>query len=382
MRLKKLLALVLCVSLVGGIFVGCSGSETKENKEVSENTDNNSEETKGTKIITDHTGEQIEIPEKINRIVISSLWPLPSVYCLFRGSTEGLVGMHPASMSAAENSYLAKVFPEITEIDTSFVEGNEVNIEQLMNLKPDVIFYSATNKAEKEMFESAGIPAVGFSTTIADYNSIETYANWIDLLGQIFGESERSGEIIEYGRKVEADILNITSEIPKEEKPKVLVLYNYGDGKILTSGQGFFGHYWIETAGGINVAENLKGQAEINMEQIYEWNPDMIFITNFSSVMPEDLYSNSIEGNDWSKVKAVVDKKVYKFPLGMYRWFPTSSDTPLCLMWLAKHIQPEKFENIDMDKEIKDYYIKYYNVELTDEDLNVIYNPAREAAEK
>lgn len=31
-----------------------------------------------------------------------------------------------------------------------------------------------------------------------------------------------------------------------------------------------------------------------------------------------------------------------------------------------------------MDQEIKDYYEKYYNVELTDEDLQEIYNPARQ----
>ena len=128
------------------------------------------------------------------------------------------------------------------------------------------------------------------------------------------------------------------------------------------------------------MASELTGRPEINMEQIYEWNPDMIFITNFSPVLPEDLYSNSIEGHDWSHVKAVMEGKVYKFPLGMYRWFPPASDTPLVLKWLAKTIQPEIFSYIDMDQEIKDYYKKYYDVTLTEEDLDKIYNPAREAS--
>lgn len=35
-----------------------------------------------------------------------------------------------------------------------------------------------------------------------------------------------------------------------------------------------------------------------------------------------------------------------------------------------------------MDQEIKDYFTKYYQVELTDEDIQTIYNPAREAAGK
>ena len=377
MKLKKLAAVALGMAMVLGA-AGCGNSAAEDAEQNTETAE--SVESAGTRTVVDDTGVEVEIPEKLDRIVISSILPLPSVYCFFRGSSEGLVGIHPSSMAAAENSYLTTVYPEITELDTSFVENGEINIEQLMKLEPDVVFYSATNTDEREMYDNAGIKAIGFSTTLSDYNCIETFANWVDLLGQIFGDSDRAQEVIEYGRSVEAQVLEKTATLSDEEKPKVLVLFNYGDGTITTSGSNFFGEYWIETAGGINVAAELNGQPEINMEQIYAWNPDMIFITNFSSVLPEDLYNNTIEGDDWSNVKAVQEGQVYKFPLGMYRWFPPSSDTPLALMWLAKTIQPELFADIDIDQEIKDYYVKYYNVELTDDDLQVIYNPAREAA--
>lgn len=377
MKLKKLAAVVLGMAMVLGA-AGCGNSAAEDAEQNTETAE--SAESAGTRTVVDDTGVEVEIPEKLDRIVISSILPLPSVYCFFRGSSEGLVGIHPSSMAAAENSYLTTVYPEITELDTSFVENGEINIEQLMKLEPDVVFYSATNTDEREMYDNAGIKAIGFSTTLSDYNCIETFANWVDLLGQIFGDSDRAQEVIEYGRSVEAQVLEKTATLSDEEKPKVLVLFNYGDGTITTSGSNFFGEYWIEAAGGINVAAELNGQPEINMEQIYAWNPDMIFITNFSSVLPEDLYNNTIEGDDWSNVKAVQEGQVYKFPLGMYRWFPPSSDTPLALMWLAKTIQPELFADIDIDQEIKDYYVKYYNVELTDDDLQVIYNPAREAA--
>ena len=377
MKLKKLAAVALGMAMVLGA-AGCGNSAAEDAEQNTETAE--SAESAGTRTVVDDTGVEVEIPEKLDRIVISSILPLPSVYCFFRGSSEGLVGIHPSSMAAAENSYLTTVYPEITELDTSFVENGEINIEQLMKLEPDVVFYSATNTDEREMYDNAGIKAIGFSTTLSDYNCIETFANWVDLLGQIFGDSDRAQEVIEYGRSVEAQVLEKTATLSDEEKPKVLVLFNYGDGTITTSGSNFFGEYWIEAAGGINVAADLNGQPEINMEQIYAWNPDMIFITNFSSVLPEDLYNNTIEGDDWSNVKAVQEGQVYKFPLGMYRWFPPSSDTPLALMWLAKTIQPELFADIDIDQEIKDYYVKYYNVELTDDDLQVIYNPAREAA--
>ena len=51
-----------------------------------------SEESTGTRTIVDHTGAEVVLPEKIERVVISSILPLPSVYCLFRGSADDIVG--------------------------------------------------------------------------------------------------------------------------------------------------------------------------------------------------------------------------------------------------------------------------------------------------
>lgn len=390
MNFKKMIATTMTAAFLLGSLAGCSAfspSTASDDKksvatEDSRKADSKEAQEKEFRTIVDHTGTEVTIPTELNRVVISSILPLPSVYCLFKGSADDVVGIHPSSMAAAENSYLINVFPELANADTSFVENGEVNIEQLLELKPDVVFYSASNTEEREKYDKAGVPAIGFSTTIADYDCVETYAAWISLFGEIYGESEVANEIIEAGRQTADEIKAVTDEIPSEERPNVLILFHYDNGIIETTGSKFFGDYWINTAGGNNVAAELTGVQEINMEQIYEWNPDIILITNFSPYLPEDLYNNRIEGHDWSNVNAVKNGKVYKFPLGMYRWCPPSSDTPLALTWLAKTIQPEKFTEIDMDAEIKDFYEKYYDVKLTDDDIQEIYNPVREAAGK
>ncbi len=391
MNFKKIIAAGASAVMLMSGFAGCASSESQSDNtaettaaagEVEAVSDAATKTTGETRVITDHTGAEVTLPAEIDRVVIASLMPLPSVYCLFRGSADDLVGMHPSSMAAAENSYLINVFPELGDVDTSFVVNGEMNIEQLLALDPDVVFYSATNTEEREKYDAAGIPAVGFSTAVAGFDVVETYAKWIELLGDIYGDSEKADTIIEAGRETAAEIKAVTDTIPAEDKPDVLILYHYSDGVIKTSGTGFYGHYWIESAGGRNVAEELKSTPEINMEQIYEWDPDIIFITNFSPYLPEDFYNNTIEGHDWSAVSAVKNGQVHKFPLGMYRWFPPSSDAPLSLMWLAKKIQPELFADIDMDAEIKSYFEKYYNVTLTDDDIQEIYNPAREASGK
>ena len=181
--MKKLL-IVAAVFAASICIIGCAKKEA--------GTKQSESKVSATKTIVDHTGTTVVIPANPERVVISSLLPLPSVYCLYLGGPYKLVGMHPSSKAAGKNSYLAKFYPEINDIDSSFVKNNVVNIEQLLELKPDLILYNASNTAEKEMFETAGIPCIGFSTTIAGYNTIETYASWITLLGDIFGDTGRS----------------------------------------------------------------------------------------------------------------------------------------------------------------------------------------------
>ena len=50
------------------------------------------------------------------------------------------------------------------------------------------------------MYDNAGIPAVGFSVSMSDYDCVETYADWIQLLGDIYGEQDTANEIIAEGR--------------------------------------------------------------------------------------------------------------------------------------------------------------------------------------
>ncbi len=381
--LKKLGTAVLATGMVFSV-VGCgtaaSSAEQQPSVEAGTNAGEEVATNEGTRTIIDQVGNEVVLPEKIERVVITSLWPLPSVYTLFQGSAEGLVGMHPAAKAAAEGAMLGKV-ADLSGVETSFIQDGQINAEELMKLDPDVVFYLGTNTEEYEILKKAGIPAVGFiANPTGDGNAIEAVSSWMEQLGVIFQKEDRAEEIKEMGYQVLEEVQAKVEDITEEEKERVLILYRYSDEELTVAGDGHFGDFWIEATGGINAADEIKGTAAVNMEQIYTWNPDKIFITNFSSRMPEDLMDNTIDNADWGSVKAVQDGEVYKIPLGMYRWYPPSSDTPLMLEWFAKQMYPEKFEDVDMNTEVKEYYSEFYGIELTDEDVTTIFNPSREAA--
>ena len=106
----------------------------------------------------------------------------------------------------------------------------------------------------------------------------------------------------------------------------------------------------------------------------------MIFISNFTEFQPEDLFNNTIKGQDWSKVKAVQEGRVYKIPLGIFRWYPPSGDAPLMLKWMAQKNHPAIFNDYDIKEEMKQYYQEFYNYNLTDDEIERILHPVRAGA--
>ena len=78
-----------------------------------------------------------------------------------------------------------------------------------------------------------------------------------------------------------SEFTNTSFHITKSNKKQILNFVFKADtlDTILTS---------IPTEGG-----------KVTMEQIIKWNPDIIILSNFDKILPEDIYNNKFEGQDW-----------------------------------------------------------------------------------
>ncbi|MER2049484.1 MAG: ABC transporter substrate-binding protein [Solibacillus sp.] len=333
------------------------------------------------KIVIDQAGTEVTIPAEVNSIVSGGILPYFHTWYVATNSAKEIVGMHPNSYNAAENSILSKMAPDILNADTSFVQNGEMNVEELMKINPDVFFEIATDEKSIEQARNAGISTVAIKAIdAAAAEPLATFNSWLKLTGEIASTTERADKFIEIGTAVQNEIYEKIDGLTKEQKPNALMMYQLSEQAITVGGKNFFGNQWLNATGANDVAENdVTGRKDVNMEQIYNWNPEIIYLTNFTEIQPEDLYNNTIPGQDWSEVEAVKNKQVYKIPLGIYRWFPPSGDAPLMLKWLASNNQPELFD-YDMNAEIKNYYKDFYGYDVTDEEVEQILHPSSDAA--
>lgn len=341
-------------------------------------------ESASTRTVTDTIGNIVTVPAEINRIAIISTMPLASVFCMVEESGEKLEGLTPASKNAAMQSFVSRIAPQVADVSTAFAEGESVNVEEVVKLEPDVVFYNTNNAADcaaVEQLTALNIPCVGFSTSIGDCNTVETFNAWAMLIGEVLGKEVRAQEIVEYGRGVQEMVAERIATLNDEDKTSALILTNYTQSAIVAAGS-TFGRYWLSAIGADNVATEIEtATSPVTLEQVYAWDPEVIFLNSFSAFTAEDiLNSTAVEGQDWSQLTAVKNGRVYKMPLGVYYWFPPCSDSPLALQWMAQKLYPELFEDLDMNQVIVDYYRDFYGLELTQEDLDTLYNPPAESA--
>ena len=381
--LSAVLAALMMLTVVCTGLTACSsgGSDSSAGSESSEDADTagtDENASADTHIVVDHGDNEIEVPNEINRIVVCDILPLPSVLTVFFDSADKIVGMSQPSLTAAQNGLLGELYPEILNVETGFIDGSTVNTEELMKLEPDVVFYSASNAELGEQLRNAGFAAIAISVNKWNYNCIETLNNWISLLSEIFPDNDKTAVVQEHANASYELVQERVKDLDDSERARAFFLFQYDDTTLLTSGANFFGQWWCDAIGAINVANELTtdNSVAVNMEQIYEWNPDLIFITNFNTSTPDDLYNNTVGTYDWSPVAAVQNKNVFKMPLGMYRSYTPGADTPVTLLWMAKTAYPELFSDIDITEEAKSYYQEVFGIELTDEQVENIFNPS------
>lgn len=338
------------------IFSGC----TKNSNEKSVGNKKTNEKV----TITDSSGTKVQIPKKITSI--SDAWGAHTAIVAMLGAGDKVVS---TTLNANLKPWLFKVTPKMNKAVTAFnVDASDINMEALLNNKPDILFISTGNKNISKI-NSVGIPVVQVS--FKDFDSME---KCIKLTGDILGEEskKRAEQYNSYFNSKLAMLKKETSKIPQDKKLKVLHLADFSPLKV--DGKDTVINSWIDAAGGENVAD-FSGTKQVSMEQIIKWNPDVVIVS--STVGNADRKKSALEiknSDAWQKINAVKNGKVYINPDGAFSWDRYSSEEALQVQWAAKTIYPDKFKSINIVNETKWFYKTFFNYKLSDSEVQKILN--------
>ena len=384
---RSFLAAMAAVS-AAGVLTACGGSgNAASSVAASESASVSSEavssaasaDETGTHTVIDHGGNEVEVPNKVTRVVIDQIPILSTYMAYFEGSAPYIVGYCGSFKSVISDTVLRNIAPELMESSDTVYAQSDLNIEEIMKLNPDVILYNAGNSSHAEILKASGIPSIGFATVGAstEADPLERYEEWLKLLEDVFGEPGKTEAFVAAGDEIVADVEARIADIPESDRPSALILWKYSDGVPQVSGNGTFGTYWMKHLGVTDKALEATGFAQTSMEQVYSWDPDILFLDGpgLQPLRTENVLSGNVDGADFSTLTAVQNGRVYNTTLGMWNWFTPNPDAPIVANWIGASLYPEQFSDVDLVSMTKDYYQKMYNFTLTDEQARQIVNP-------
>lgn len=300
--------------------------------------------------IVDQAGREVTVTKNIKSIALCYRVVIRFLLSLDQGEKIKGIGK--------TEDFLKEVEPSLKKCVS--VGQGVADIEALAELSPDVFFHKARDEKTLDAVERLGIPAVGINV-----ETPEDMRQAIDIMGKICGAQDKAKQLINYYDTKLGALKEKTKSI-KEKKTAILMgssLGDVADGTMLQSEM-------IQRAGGVNLAEDVEATElwpTVGVEQIFQWNPDYIFITNSESAAytAEDI----LKDPTWSELKAVKAKHVYVMPATADSWELPGIVSVLGMEYLMKTMYPKLMSDTELKKEVEEFYQLSYGKTFSREKL-------------
>ncbi|NLE73119.1 MAG: ABC transporter substrate-binding protein [Actinobacteria bacterium] len=373
-RVRVGLLYIVLLSLVVGLLGGCTSETSPSSTGASAPSTEAPATTQPptteatTRVLTDMAGREVVVPAKVERVF--SAIPIGTV--LLYTLDPAILCAKNFDLSDMERLYTVDSYQALPVMGT-YIVGDTTNIEELLELKPDVVLYAGfINDQWKTQVYAAqkrlGIPVVMVDSALD--KTPETYT----LIGELIGQETRAKELSDYCKNTIDEAKQISATIDSARS-----IY-YAAGEVLsTYAKGSIHSELIDFVGGDNVVvvESKSPFARVTVvwEQLLNWNPDMI-ITNSPHTRggaASDVRTELLTNSKYSDMTAVQNSEVFTIPCAPFNWFgePPSVARILGIKWLGSLMYPDKYD-YDMVAETKAFYSKFYHLELTDAQFDQI----------
>jgi len=306
--------------------------------------------------VVDQSGRLVSIPQPVTRIV--SAYGISTYYVYALGAGERIVNAWYVQINGLSKAPdgLWKMEPKL---DTK-LSGGTPNLEDIVSRNPDLVLTNPTKHGDlADRLIDLGIPAIQY---VAE--TPEAMKEAMLLTGEALGPetASRAQDFAAYYDRMMTEIADATKAIADTER---LCVYFCGSSPLRAASSDMYQSLMIDAAGGVSVTDGLHGYwNDVNIEQILVWNPDVIIITSYGGLTPQEILNDP----DWHTIPAVKNGRVYKMPALAAAWDTPVPDSLLGIMWLARTLYPNEV-NIDLPGECRAFYSKFYEYTLSDEEV-------------
>jgi iron complex transport system substrate-binding protein len=304
--------------------------------------------------VSDSAGRTVPVPARVERVFPAGP---PAAIFLYTLAPDLLIGW-PRANRPEERKFLLPDVGARPEVGRITGRGNTANLEVVLALKPDLIldvgsvnptYISLADRVQQQ----TGIP----------YALVDGRFDGIPLgyrtLGALIGRREQGEDLARIAADMINTIVQRVSSIAPERRPRVY--YARGPRGLETGLGGSINVETIELVAQNVAGETRGGLANVSIEQVLLWNPDVII------TIDQDFAANIWSDTAWAPVAAVRARRVHLSPKLPFGWvdFPPTVNRLIGLWWLAKILYPDLFPE-DLRALTRDFYSRFYHVTPSD----------------
>jgi iron complex transport system substrate-binding protein len=304
--------------------------------------------------VTDGAGRAVVVPTRVERVFPAGP---PAAIVLYTLAPELLLGW-PRANSAEEREFLLPDIGGRPEVGRITGRGNTANVEAVLALKPDLIldigYLSATySSLADRVQEQTGIPYA-----LLD-GRFESSAACYRMLGEMIGRRAEAETLARAAEETLAAVTGRIGRIDATQRPRVY--YARGPRGLETGLGGAINVETIELLARNVAGETRGGLANVSIEQVLVWNPDVII------TIDRDFAASVGRDPAWAAVAAVRERRVHLSPKLPFGWvdFPPSVNRLIGLWWLGKILYPDLFPE-DLHALTREFYRRFYHVSPND----------------
>lgn len=193
------------------------------------------------------------------------------------------------------------------------------SLEEIIALEPDFVILSADTAEHVDLHEAlaaAGIPHA--------YYRIDTFADYLAMLGQFCAMTGRDDLYRQYGTEVQARIESTVAAVQGQPSPTVLLIRAYSTGA-KAKGADILAGTILAELGGENLVDRYESLLEeLSMEEIIAADPEYILVVPMGDEDKAAAYmAQTFETNPaWAGLTAVQNGRYAMLPKELFHYKP------------------------------------------------------------
>ncbi len=352
--------------------------------------DDGNDEGSDTVVVTDMTGEEVEVTLPVERVAITSSSLLDMFIILAGEDWADYVCMMPSDLQTREPAkydLLMETYPQLADVPTSpdLYSSGSFPDETIAVTEPDLVLleYPTMQWLQYDESNYPILTSMGVSVLQLDMytdpfaeGAIDTNMN---ALGAALGQQDRADEIIAFWYEQFDLVESILESVPESEKTLVAYTEIMGSGQISSSAYGTTGTMGFSELTFVGVTNSSDQATETySYERLLSIDPDYIIIAVSSYYQQGDAgYALGYGVTSTETAQQVVEE--YKSRPGwsnltavqndnIILYYPELGFTPAAfekVLYLAEFLYPEYCGDLDADAIMDEYFDRFLPFDVT-----------------